>query len=1026
MVDSFRAPQAAGQLVWCPADPALGVGLVTRVEGKLLHVRFVRLQEDRVYTTRGEQVLARYTVRSGERVLDSAGAECRVERRGEPQGALETYALEDGRTVSEDQLVPSVRDIGAKVRLASLNLAHPAVLRTRMQGLALASIWPRPGVAGVLGARAMWLPHQIDVACRAIASDPVRMLLADEVGLGKTVEATLIYAGLRCEGRAQRVLVLTPAQLTIQWLGEIFRKAHELMVLLDAARIQDARADFPDLSPFDAHQRMVIAIDDLMGDAALAAEVAQASWDLVIIDEAHHLRWSEKAGGNPGYRLAEALARRSRHLLLLTATPMALDPSEYHALLRLLDPSRFDDPAFFESVGVRLQSIRDLGRAVEEALRGGTALPKRVLAQGAAILGDDEADGAAWQALVSAPPKDAQRRAHADAVLAALQLRHGFAHFVVRNRRGPVGGMPARKAETHPLEPTPAQQDLLDVGEAVMFEVARTIEEPRERNATLGKLLRALWATPRALTDILRPLSPSLAAELAPYVAKVVGAPNDATGLPTGDARLRWLVQLLRRLPPGDKILVFVETDIAVRALRDALASHVGNNIAVFHRGLAPRDQDRQVAWFRDLAGPAVMLSTEAGGEGRNFQFCHRVVLYDMPWRPATVEQRIGRVDRVGQRHDVQVLVPHLRSGYEAAIVKVMQQAIGVLEETVGGIDHALEFTSDRLAELILTQAEAEAWKALYRETHELITQTRSRIEDAVDPILDHASFSSERVAKILARVPANFEAGMETFVRGYADHNRIEMQAKTSPVIAIDGAPSAAGGAEPAQAYVGTFARAHAIDHEDVEFLSFGHPLVEDALRWARDSQEASAAVAVCRGFPNDGAAFLWRFGIDLPEDVPEARAYVDQHLVTIALDEAGTRQPELEDLFEAERALDRMDVAPLQQAAQRWRRLVDGNHDCAEAMAAETFQGVCVGARDRMAQAFTARRRWLNQQHTREVQQLKSAAARRERELLLQSALAQLDEQHQRIDQCLAQARPQLVGAMAIRLMRAKRVSV
>src|SRR6185295_14287827 len=118
---------------------------------------------------------------------------------------------------------PDVRDIGAKERLASLSLGHPEAVRARVQGLSGSAIGARPGVAAILGSRVQWLPHQIDVATRAIERDPVRMLLADEVGLGKTVEAALIYAGLRQEGRAKRVLILTPEALCIQWLGEIYR-----------------------------------------------------------------------------------------------------------------------------------------------------------------------------------------------------------------------------------------------------------------------------------------------------------------------------------------------------------------------------------------------------------------------------------------------------------------------------------------------------------------------------------------------------------------------------------------------------------------------------------------------------------------------------------------------------------------------------------------------------------------------------------------------------------------------------------
>ena len=145
---------------------------------------------------------------------------------------------------------------------------------------------------------------------------------------------------------------------------------------------------------------------------------------------------------------------------------------------------------------------------------------------------------------------------------------------------------------------------------------------------------------------------------LAGAAGALLDAPLDRLGERVADPEVRALFVALHEAGEA-------------RALRDALEVVVGGDIAVFYRSLAPRDQDRQVAWFRSPQGSQVMLSTEAGGEGRNFQFCHKVVLYDLPWRPATVEQRIGRVDRVGQTQDVEVLVPCFKGGYEAAILNM-------------------------------------------------------------------------------------------------------------------------------------------------------------------------------------------------------------------------------------------------------------------------------------------------------------------------------------------------------------------
>ena len=248
-----RTPSAQGQLVWCPSDPSLGVGLVLDCVDHLLKVRFLRLEEERHYTTRtAEQAVVRYEIAHNERVQDDAGQDVRVHRRipnASPHpDALYVYELEDGRQLSEDKLTPYVRDVGAKERLASLSLSHPETVRGRLLGLQLAYAGKHKGLSAVLGARVEWLPHQVDVAMRALSKEPNRMLLADEVGLGKTVEAALIYAGLRQAGRADRVLILTPDALAIQWLGEIFRKDHELLVLMDKSRLADAQQDFPDLN----------------------------------------------------------------------------------------------------------------------------------------------------------------------------------------------------------------------------------------------------------------------------------------------------------------------------------------------------------------------------------------------------------------------------------------------------------------------------------------------------------------------------------------------------------------------------------------------------------------------------------------------------------------------------------------------------------------------------------------------------------------------------------------------------------
>ena len=1010
-------PSAVGQLVWSPADPNLGIGIVTDVDAPRVHIQFFALQSERIYTTRGaDPAVARYPISSGERVQLGDGEWRTVEAIEEGQLGLWHYRLDDGSTHPEAQLMPRVRDIGAKERLATLNLAHPESVRARLFGLRLEHCGARPGHAAVVGARAMWLPHQIDVAARALAKDPVRLLLADEVGLGKTVEAALIYAGLRHEGRARRILILTPRSLCIQWLGEVYRKTHELLVFLDEERIVDAAQEHPDLSCFEAYQRMVMAIEDLIENPALAEAAGEASWDLVVVDEAHHLRWSAGEGGNPGYQLVEQLAARSRHLLLLTATPMALDPAEYHALLRLLDPGRFGRAEDFETILSHQRAISNAGRQLQAVIDQSAGLDAKAAKTLRDVLGDDPDDVATLETTLKAKGKAAATPA--SQLMEGLRDRHGIAEFVVRNRRGPVGGLPVRKSECVGLEPGEAQEHLLEVGESLVIDLAKATAPGDEQLATVGRMLRALWATPEALLVEVEAVSKSLAHELEPLVKEVSTVQLDAEGLPTNDARLRWLVELLRRMPMGDKVLVFVESDVAAIALKKSLSTLISGDVAVFHKGLSPRDQDRQVAWFRDPGGPKVMLSTEAGGEGRNFQFCSSVVLYDLPWRPATVEQRIGRIDRVGQKNDVQVFVPYFKGGYEAAILKVMQTCIGVLDETVGGIDHQLEYVSGKLATLVLDEADAEAWKSLYRQTGEDIRSARQRIEAGVDPILDFSSFNRARAEKILSMLPHDLENQLQELVSRYAEHNRLELYPKGDELIAVDGGPSAASGGTDGDAYVATFSREKAIDFEEVEFLSFGHPLVEDALEWAREGNDVSAALALCRGFDKDGSVFLWFFSWELPADAPDAAMYLEQRGETVALDEGGRRQRELESLlWDPERPFDRMDPTPLKAAIDRWSGIVEGSYMAAQELAETSLQQEREAAIGRLSAAFQKQRT-----HLRRRQARSNSEADQSELVAMHEAL---EAEHVRLLDALNKARPRLRVALAVRLMRSARVS-
>ena len=225
-------------------------------------------------------------------------------------------------------------------RLALGDVDEPRRLSDAARHPAPASLREADGLGTFLGGRVRLFPHQLHVAERASASDPVRWLLADEVGLGKTVEAALILNRLAHTGRVERCLVVAPDSLTVQWLGELWRKYHQVFTLLDAPRLADVARDFGEgFNPFDVHRRAVIALETLIERTELTEQAVRAGIDLLVVDEAQRLRRPPGHPGEPAWRALHPIAALGRHVLLLSATPLEHDAHGFFRLLQLLRPA---------------------------------------------------------------------------------------------------------------------------------------------------------------------------------------------------------------------------------------------------------------------------------------------------------------------------------------------------------------------------------------------------------------------------------------------------------------------------------------------------------------------------------------------------------------------------------------------------------------------------------------------------------------------------------------------------------------
>ncbi len=769
--------------------------------------------------------LVHATLAAGAGVRTVKGKTGVVLREEEGGRGLKRYSvtLEDG---SEDELpetelraLPPRPDLVAMMKEGRVADAKNFLLRRAT--LRLDDERRNDAFGALLASRVMVKPHQVGVVQRVLSSRRPRFVLADEVGLGKTIEAGMIFSALRLAGLAKRVLVVSPSHLSVQWLVELFHKFNQLFTLMDSERHESSLDEVPTVSPWARFDHVITSLELLQRSEQFREEAGapEAFWDLVIIDEAHHLK------GEKAYEAAKALAKNSWGLLLLTATPMQLDPAEYQSLLSLIDPVTAPTVPEFEA---RLARQEELSRAVRGLL-------------------DGKNTPAAVKDLAKRFPNDPalQELEDPDEMLMHLAETYSLSDRLIRNRRVRVGGFSSRRLHVHPVT-LPAEE--LKARTAALEALAA---DTSVRGAALANLVRRLESSPAAFLSAVQN-------NKALHAAKV--------GLPDKDAKFSAFVKVLSSIWAKEKVakvLVFTEARDTLDRLQQRLRQENVDSLA-YHGDLPLVERDRQVARFRDPDGPKVLICTEVGGEGRNFQFAHHLVHYDLPWSPSTVEQRIGRLDRIGQMNPVDIHVFDVAGTFSADVLSLLKDAVGVFGETVGGLDAVLEEVEPRLTGLALAPTSERA--AYLAELKAKVTAAREQVKKAYDPLLDLRSFDKAAVSELVERAEQRIDhqAGdddslddrlwglardlderLEENITELAD--RIGVRVDTDREVDAFQAAFHFGHALSVEALpgydiaeertvLGTFWRDTAVEQEEIEYFATGHPFVESLFGFVKD----------------------------------------------------------------------------------------------------------------------------------------------------------------------------------------------
>ncbi|MCP4659764.1 MAG: DEAD/DEAH box helicase family protein, partial [bacterium] len=679
--------------------------------------------------------------------------------------------LTDGREVSIQDLWPLPTAVSPIDALTRGTIGSFQDFANRLDALRLSRLREADGLGSFLGGRIHLFPHQLytaERACRSEVSEgaPVRWLLADEVGLGKTVEACLIMNRLIHTSRAERTLVVAPETLTVQWLGELWRKYHQVFVLLDEKRLKDIIRDYGEgFNPFDVHRRAIISLERLTSDRRLTEQAVEAGIDLLVVDEAHHLRRARRHPGNAEYRAVAPIAALGRNVLLLTATPLEDDAHGFFRLLQLLRPEELPETGSFD---------------------------------------------------------------------ARLRKRAPLPPCTSATRRIDIGGLP-------PRVPVPVEIDD-DEGWLALRRLEERMRARRAANAAQrrrkAELVTRALASPAALRAV--------AERNDPETAELIAAAE------ASDPRVRWLAERAHGWRQGEeKTLVFVAHRETLEALREALERQGRVQVGIFHEDLSAERRDIEVAQFRLSGGPALLISTECGGEGRNFEFCQRLVLFDLPWNPTVVEQRIGRLDRIGRTLPTEIVYFRPPSGFGRTLVG-LYEAIKLFSAPLGGLARELNHVAREVAK-VATEGVDEVDPAVFEAVLHEAREAHTRIREAAYHELHRDRFEQPMAEAILARVPPELDALTEDVVVRAAARFGFTVEEVTEKIWLIEfGSESLVDhlpGVTAGSRFLGTFDRELAVENETIDYFASGHPLIEGILAELEEGDRGRMALLQAAG---------------------------------------------------------------------------------------------------------------------------------------------------------------------------------
>ncbi|PCD85710.1 RNA polymerase-associated protein RapA [Vibrio mediterranei] len=803
---------ALGQRWISDTESDLGLGTVVALDARTVSLMFAASEENRVYA-RSDAPVTRVIFNVGDVIDSQEGWTLLVEEVLEDQGVL-TYVgtrqdtEEQGVALREIFLSHQIRFNKPQDKLFAGQIDRMDNFVLRYRALSNQYEQHKSPMRGLCGMRAGLIPHQLFIAHEVGRRYAPRVLLADEVGLGKTIEAGMIIHQQVLSGRAQRVLIVVPETLQHQWLVEMMRRFNLHFSIFDEERCIEAYAEAD--NPFDTQQFVLCSLDFLRKSRKRFEQALEGEWDLLVVDEAHHLEWSQD---NPSrqYQVIEALAEKTPGVLLLTATPEQLGRESHFARLRLLDSDRFFD---YESFVKEEDQYAPVADAVT-ALFSGEALSNEAKNQITELLSEQDVEP--LFNVLESNAGDEEKATARQELIDNLMDRHGTGRVLFRNTRAAIKGFPKRNVNLVPM-PIPQQY-------TTSMRVSGMIGGKMAPEARAMKMLYP--------EEIFQEFE------------------GEDSSWWQFDSRVNWLIEKITA-KRSEKVLVIASRASTALQLEQALREREGIRATVFHEGMSILERDKAAAYFaQEEGGAQVLICSEIGSEGRNFQFANQLVMFDLPFNPDLLEQRIGRLDRIGQKRDIDVHVPYLENTSQAILARWFDEGLNAFAETCP----TGRMVYDRYEESIikmLASGDTTELDAVIEGSRHYNQELKHELEQGRDRLLEMHSNGGEAAQEIVEKIAAtDGDTNLVTFALSLFDTIGLNQDDKGENALVVTPSEHMMVPSYPGLPYEGatiTFDRDTALSREDMNFISWEHPMIQGGIDLVMSEGVGTCAVSLLK----------------------------------------------------------------------------------------------------------------------------------------------------------------------------------